>query len=174
MTDEDARGRTSFEIFSKESAEAFRRHDAAVLEANHAIEAEEKWVRDDGVHTFLTVKFPIRDASGKPVAIGAIGTDITERKRAEEALRRSEERLQRAVLDAPNPIMIHAEDGEVLMINQEWTSLTGYTHAEIPTISVWTELAYGSGGVTDQSRERIGTLYGIEDKMSVGEFHITS
>ncbi|MCH8139004.1 MAG: PAS domain S-box protein, partial [Proteobacteria bacterium] len=90
MTDEDARGRTSLEIFSKEQAEAFRRHDAAVLEANHAIEAEEEWVRDDGVHTFLTVKFPIRDASGKPVAIGAIGTDITERKRTEEALRQSE------------------------------------------------------------------------------------
>ncbi len=61
----------------RRQAKAFRAHDRAVLEANHAIEAEEEWVRDDGVHTFLTVKFPIRDASGKAVAIGGIGTDIT-------------------------------------------------------------------------------------------------
>ena len=30
------------------------------------------------------MKFPIRDGSGRVVAVGAIGTDITERKRAEE------------------------------------------------------------------------------------------
>ena len=35
------------------------------------------------MHTYLTVKFAIRNTAGKAIAVGAIGTDITERKRLE-------------------------------------------------------------------------------------------
>lgn len=69
-------------------------HDVAVLEAGHAIEQEEEFVREDGLHTFLTVKFPIRDGDGKIVAIGAIGTDITKRKHAEQDLLSSKRYLE--------------------------------------------------------------------------------
>ena len=69
-------------------ADSFAGHDQAVIDSGQTIENEEEWVQDDGVHTFLTVKFPIRGATGEIVAVGAIGTDITERKRAEEEIRR--------------------------------------------------------------------------------------
>ena len=88
VTNEEARGKTSRDIFPKEVADAFTGHDQAVIESGQTIENEEEWVQDDGVHTFLTVKFPIRGAGGEIVAVGAIGTDITERKRAEEEIRR--------------------------------------------------------------------------------------
>ena len=87
VTDEEARTKTIFAVFPEEQAEAFRMHDLAVLEAGHAIEQEEEFVREDGPHTFLTVKFPIRNVGGQIMAIGAIGTDITERKQTEAALR---------------------------------------------------------------------------------------
>ncbi|HSR72761.1 MAG TPA: PAS domain-containing protein, partial [Kiloniellales bacterium] len=96
VTDEEARGRTSLDIFSPEQAEAFRTHDRAVLENGRALEAEEEFVRADGVHTFLTVKFPIRDGDGKIVAIGAIGTDITERKHVEAQLRAAKDEAELA------------------------------------------------------------------------------
>ena len=95
-----------------------------------------------------------------------ITTDITERKKAEDALRESESSLRRSVLDAPIPIMIHAEDGEVVMINRQWTTLTGYEHNEIPTISIWTQLAYGPLGSTERYRKRINSQYGIEELTS--------
>ena len=43
-----------------------------------------------------------------------------QRGRAAKTLRESEERLRRAVLDAPIPIMMYAEDGEVLLINRQF------------------------------------------------------
>ncbi len=94
MTDEEARGKTSQEIFPSELAAAFTGHDQAVLASGHVVEQEEEWLHPDGVHTYLTVKFPIMDASGNIAAVGAIGTDITERKRAEEGLRRSMEQAE--------------------------------------------------------------------------------
>ena len=57
--------------------------------------------------------------------------------------RQSQERFRRAVEEAPFPIMIHAEDGEVLALSRTWTEISGYARADIPTIADWTGLAYG-------------------------------
>ncbi len=69
--------------------------------------------------------------------------NISDRKQAEKCLRISEQRFRRALSMAPYPIMIHAEDGEVIHINSTWTELTGYTHKDIPTTRAWAQLAYG-------------------------------
>ena len=131
VSDEEARGRTSAEIFPQERAEAFGAHDRAVLEAGHAIEEEEEWVREDGVHTYLTVKFPIRDAAGKAVAIGAIGTDITERKRTEEALRDSEARLRAVIDTAGDGVILIDAAGTVRLYNRACERLFGYKADEV-------------------------------------------
>ncbi len=87
--------------------------------------------------------------------------EIVERQRAAEALRDSEDRLRRSVLDAPIPIMMHAEGGEVLMISKKWTELSGYSHGDIPNILDWTEKAYGAD--REHMRDLIGGLYEIEE-----------
>ena len=87
VTDEEGRGKTCHEIFPKEVADSFAVHDQAVLETGQTVEVEEEWQREDGLRTYRTIKFPIRDAAGEIVAVGAIGTDITESKKAEERIR---------------------------------------------------------------------------------------
>ena len=94
-----------------------------------------------------------------------------ELKQAESASRQSEDKFRRAVEYAPFPVMIHAEDGEVLAISQGWTGLSGYTHADIPTIDDWTEHAYGFRKQT--LREYIEALYGLNARKDEGEFTIT-
>lgn len=99
VTEAEAIGKTSYEIFGKEQADAFAAHDRGVLRSGKAVEQEEEWVREDGVHTYLTVKFPILNFAGEVTGVGAIGTDITDRKLAEERFHESEETLQTRVAE---------------------------------------------------------------------------
>ncbi|MBF0187876.1 MAG: response regulator [Magnetococcales bacterium] len=62
-----------------------------------------------------------------------------EAKRLSRAHRESEERLQRAVLGAPNPIMIHAEDGETILVNWLWQELSGCAKATCDHREQWLE-----------------------------------
>ena len=94
MASDEARGKRSYEIFAKEFADSGVAQDCAVLESGWAIDREEDLLLEDGVHTLLTVKFPVHDGDGNIVSVGAISTDITERKRAEEALRKAHEGLE--------------------------------------------------------------------------------
>jgi PAS domain S-box-containing protein len=96
--------------------------------------------------------------------------DIAVRKRALEALRENEERFRRAIEDAPIPIIMHAEDGEVLQISRTWTELTGYTLQDVPTFDAWLTRAYGEGA--DAVRDHMQALF-KEDKRTIGiEFPI--
>ncbi len=97
-------------------------------------------------------------------------TDITEHKQAQEALQRSEERFRRAIVHAPIPLMIHAEDGEVIQINQAWTEETGYTHSEIPTLADWTARAYGER--REVVKAVIDRLYDLDTRVDEGEFTV--
>ncbi|WP_437938944.1 AAA family ATPase [Sorangium sp. So ce341] len=86
MPSEQLLGRTDAELFPGPVAEMIREHDRKVLEAGAPIEWEETVPLAGGPHTFLSVKFPLGEGPG-PRAIGGISTDITERKRAEQAER---------------------------------------------------------------------------------------
>jgi len=99
VTDLEARGRTTHDIFPKDKADSFTDHDQAVIDTGRTIEEEEDWLLEDRVHTYLTVKFPILDSAGGIAGIGAIGTDITERKHAEERIQESERALQARVAE---------------------------------------------------------------------------
>ena len=88
----------------------------------------------------------------------------------EKELASSEERFRRAVMDAAFPIMIHAEDGEVVQINKAWEEITGYALADIPTISDWTQKAYGEK--SSEVKLYIDTIYSRDTRNNEGEYVI--
>lgn len=86
VSDIEARGKTTAELFPEKTADRFVEHDRMVMASGEPAQQEEVWETDQGRRTFLTVKFPIRDGKGTITGIGAVGTDITELKQAEAAL----------------------------------------------------------------------------------------
>jgi PAS domain S-box-containing protein len=94
------------------------------------------------------------------------------RERAEtaEALRASEERFRRAVVDSPFPILLHAENGAILQASNTWCEITGYTREELPTIADWTERAYGERKALVQAD--IDALYRLDRRKYEGDYVI--
>ncbi len=131
VTDENAKGKTSHELFPREQADAFQVHDLEVLETGKTIEREEEWLLEGRVHTFMTIKFPIRDGAGNISAVGAIGTDITERKRVERALRASEARIAGIIDIAPEAIISVSAGQQILLFNQGAEAIFGYAANEV-------------------------------------------
>lgn len=94
---EQMRGKTDHEIFPKEFADAFRANDLLVQTTGRVLESEEFAPHADGLHTYISIKVPLFDGLGRVYASCGISTDITDRKRHEEQLRASEERLRMAL-----------------------------------------------------------------------------
>ncbi|MCX5727955.1 MAG: PAS domain S-box protein [Nitrospirae bacterium] len=90
-------GHTDHEIFPKNIADAFRANDMGVLERNTTVEYEEYAPHPDGLHAYISIKFPLCDHTGTPYATCGISTDITERTRVEHRLRTHEEQLRLAL-----------------------------------------------------------------------------
>jgi PAS domain S-box-containing protein len=95
---EDLVGKTDFDIWSRDLAEKYRADDEKVMESGKRKQVEEPLTDSEGKSLWIeTIKTPIYDAQGNFVGTAGIARDITERKKAEESLQETLERLRKAV-----------------------------------------------------------------------------
>ena len=88
-------GKSVFDLFPKDVAQALWENDQASVRADGPLEVEETVPHKDGtLHTYLTLKFPVRDSVGKVFGTCAISTDITDRKQAEALVMRQARRAE--------------------------------------------------------------------------------
>jgi PAS domain S-box-containing protein len=122
---------TDHDLFPPEIARAFRDMDARALAAGAAVQDEEVVPQDDGVHTYVSVKYPLRTASGAFYATCGISTDITERIRAEHALKDSEARIRAIVDIALDGIIVMKSDGTIAEFNPAAERIFGYRRSDV-------------------------------------------
>lgn len=129
----DIKGKTAYDFYPKGHAEEVGKVDQDIMRSGRPAEIEWQTPFPDGsIRLTLTQKFPILDHDGKVAAIGSFNTDITERKQAEAAQRRSERRVAE-IFDA-SPAMIIVGDyttGRFLEVNAAALSTLGYTLDEM-------------------------------------------
>lgn len=87
-------GKNVFDVYPKEIAQALWDIDLATKNKQQTFETELELMHKDGsLHTYLMVKFPLRNPNGDVFGVCTICTDISERKLAENALREQQSRL---------------------------------------------------------------------------------
>jgi len=102
MSMDEVVGQDDERFFDAKTVAKLRINDYQVLKNGKTLKTEETNLNlKDGLSsTYLTVKLPLRDESGEIYALCGISTDITERKQAEDRLRKSEESLKESQLIA--------------------------------------------------------------------------
>ena len=106
------------------------------------------------------------------VALSFILEDQEKKNQAISLLQLSEERFRTAIINSPVPVMIHADDGEIIQINHAWTRVTGYKTEDLPTILDWTRKAYGKR--SDEMQQVIKNVFKKNVVSSQGEYTVTT
>ncbi|MBE0530723.1 MAG: PAS domain S-box protein [Rhodospirillales bacterium] len=125
LTLEGTLGRSIREVKTADFADLVEAQEREVLASGEARLFRMEQKVGDTESTLAVVRFPVRDADGAISGVGVISLDITESRRAEEALRLSESRLQ-AILDhAPAEITHKDREGRYLLANKAYLRRKG-------------------------------------------------
>jgi PAS domain S-box-containing protein len=125
-------GHTDYDIFTPTEAEQIRQNDLGVLNAGEPGEFEEVIIKPDGLHYYLSFKFPITQPDGTQL-LGGMSIDITDRKRAEA-------RFQQLADAMPQIVWTARADGQIDYLNRRWTEFTGLP-ADVGNAG-WSELLH--------------------------------
>jgi PAS domain S-box-containing protein len=128
---EEMKGRGVEEFLSNESIPEFRQKIAA-RKKGLTSQYDLKFHRKDGAPLWAIVNAaPLLDSGGQVTGAFGMVTDISERKRIEEALRESEALYRQVIEAAPYSITVsRISDGRFIQVNASFTKICGYTPEE--------------------------------------------
>jgi diguanylate cyclase (GGDEF)-like protein/PAS domain S-box-containing protein len=133
-------GKSDYDFFDKDQADAFREHDCIAMKKDSP-SATEEWgcYADDGHRELLeTIKTPMRDSQGKLIGVLGISRDITEHKLAEQALLENESKLREqkdflaSILESSlDAFMLMNSEGVITMWSSQAEKMFGWMREEV-------------------------------------------
>ncbi len=135
ITPEEIVGKDDFAFHTHELAQAYRADDEACMSTGMATVTEELYQLAGQDRWAHTIKVPYRDSHRQIIGVLGIFEDITDRKRAAEALKVSEQRFRRVFEQGPFGMAIASLDYRWLAVNQRLCEITGYSSEELTKLS---------------------------------------
>jgi PAS domain S-box-containing protein len=125
-------GRTDFDFFPANLATKYRHDDVTVMETGKNLEVVEKHQTPSGETIYVqVVKTPIYDYLGEIIGSQVFFWDVTERKRAEEAVAESERRYRQLTEAALDAIIVADQAGRITLFNPAAERTFGYPASEV-------------------------------------------
>ena len=130
ITGQDAEsmlGQSDAMLFPPDQVDRILASDRDVIASHHVSTYEETLPTPVGERTFLTTKGPLREENDQIIGVFGISRDITERKQAEDAVRKNAENLRKLFEDNTSVmLLLDQATGNIIEANEAATKFYGY------------------------------------------------